>query len=126
MAGPIRSTPSSGNVFADRGLPDADELLPKSELAWRIAERIRERGLTRAQATAELGIDQPRASDLVNGRLRRFSLDRLLQLANAAGLDVTITVGAAAAPTGRGRTVGGGGRGPVAATADPADHVRFA
>ncbi|MBA3413846.1 MAG: XRE family transcriptional regulator, partial [Chloroflexia bacterium] len=71
-------TQSSGNVFADLGLDDADELLPKSELAWRIAERIQARGLTQKQTAAELGIDQPRVSDLLNGRLRRFSLARLL------------------------------------------------
>ncbi|HEU0113566.1 MAG TPA: helix-turn-helix transcriptional regulator, partial [Thermomicrobiales bacterium] len=85
-------TPSSGNVFADLGLDDADELLVKSELAWRIAEQIRASGMTQAQIAAELGIDQPRVSDLLRGRLRRFSLDRLLKLANAAGLDVTINL----------------------------------
>jgi predicted XRE-type DNA-binding protein len=97
-------TPSSGNVFADLALDDAEELLVKSELAWRIAERVRASGLTQAQIAAELGIDQPRVSDLLGGRLRRFSLDRLLRLANAAGLDATITLEPQATIGQRGRT----------------------
>ncbi len=118
-------TQSSGNVFADLGLGDADELVPKSELAWRIAERIQAQGLTQKQAAAELGIDQPRVSDLLNGRLRRFSLARLLALANAAGLDVAITVVPTETPTCRGRTVVGGPSSAKAATYSTAEHTRF-
>lgn len=102
LNGTPSATPSSGNVFADLDLADANELLPKSELAWRIAERIRARNLTQASAGVFLGVDQPRASDLMNGRLRRFSLDRLMRMANAAGLDVTIIV--------QPMTAAGGGR----------------
>ena len=119
------STRSSGNVFADPGLAAAAERLPKSELAWRIAERIRARGLTQKQAAAELGIDQPRVSDLLNGRLRRFPLTRLLALANAAGLDVAITVAPTGAPTRRGRTIVRGSSGAIEVSGSAGEGVRL-
>lgn len=106
-------TPSSGNVFADLALEDANELLVKSALAWRITECVRASGLTQAQIAAELGIDQPRVSDLLRGRLRRFSLDRLLKLANAAGLDATIDLAPRADGERRGRTTVSGSLGSL-------------
>lgn len=119
------STRSSGNVFADLGLAAAAERLPKSELAWRIAERIRARGLTQTQAAAELGIDQPRVSDLLNGRLRRFPLTRLLALATAAGLAVAITVAPTEPSTRRGRTVVGGPSGAMATSGSAGEGGRL-
>lgn len=53
-------TVSSGNVFADLGLPNPEELLAKAEMAHKITVLIRERGLTRAQASELLGIDEPK------------------------------------------------------------------
>ncbi|MBA2518862.1 MAG: XRE family transcriptional regulator [Chloroflexia bacterium] len=70
-------TRGSDNIFADLGLEDADELLLKSQLARRITKVIRDRGLSRAEAANHFGIDQARISDIMNGRLDRFSLDRL-------------------------------------------------
>jgi predicted XRE-type DNA-binding protein len=54
-------TPSSGNVFADLRLPEADDLLAKAELTAKIIAEIRRRRLTQAQAAAVLGIDQLRS-----------------------------------------------------------------
>lgn len=51
----------SGNVFADLGLPNAEEALAKAELAHKIAVLVNERGLTQAQAAKLLGVDQPRS-----------------------------------------------------------------
>ncbi|MDQ3412042.1 MAG: helix-turn-helix domain-containing protein [Chloroflexota bacterium] len=70
-------TRGSDNIFADLGFEDADELLLKSQLARRITKVIRDRGLSRAEAANHFGIDQARISDIMNGRLDRFSLDRL-------------------------------------------------
>jgi predicted XRE-type DNA-binding protein len=53
-------TPSSGNVFADVNLPDADDLLARPELAAKIIAEIRLRRLTQNRAAAILGIDQPK------------------------------------------------------------------
>jgi predicted XRE-type DNA-binding protein len=52
-------TRSSGNVFADAGLPDADTHLVKAELVRRLDEIIRERGLSQREAARVLGVAQP-------------------------------------------------------------------
>ena len=83
---------SSGNVFEDLGVPESAEMLAKAELAARIAEIIAERRLTQAGAAKALGIDQPSVSDLVRGRLRGFSSDRLFRFLNALGRDVEIVI----------------------------------
>ena len=83
---------SSGNVFEDIGLAQSAELLVKSEIAARIAVIIEKRGLTQAKAAGILGIDQPSVSDLVRGRLRGFSSDRLFRFLNALGQDVQIVI----------------------------------
>jgi predicted XRE-type DNA-binding protein len=84
---------SSGNVFADMGARDAEERLAKAELARFIRREIRGRNLTQAAAAQLLGIQQPDVSDLVRGKLGRFSLSRLERLLNALGLEVRIQVG---------------------------------
>lgn len=85
-------TRGSGNVFADLELPDADECLAKSELAARIFKIIKSRRLTQAAAGKLLGINQPKVSALLAGRLEGFSTDRLFRFLNALGCDVIITV----------------------------------
>ena len=83
---------SSGNVFGDLGVPESAEMLAKAELAARIAEIISERRLTQAGAAKLLGVDQPSVSDLIRGRLRGFSSDRLFRFLNALGRDVEIVI----------------------------------
>lgn len=85
-------TPSCGNVFADLGLPNPDELLAKSELARKITNIIIERNMTQAEAAQLLGIDQPKVSALMRGRLKGFSLDRLCKYLNAFDNDIEIAV----------------------------------
>ena len=86
---------SSGNVFADLGLPNPEELLAKAELASKISVLIRERNLTQAKAAKLLGIDQPKVSMLLRGRLTGFSLERLMRFLMLLGQDIKITVQAA-------------------------------
>ncbi len=83
---------SSGNVFADLGLPNPDERLVKAELARKISEIITKRHLTQAEAAELLGIDQPKVSALMKGKLSGFSCDRLFRFLNALGRDVEIVV----------------------------------
>jgi predicted XRE-type DNA-binding protein len=83
---------SSGNVFADLNLPNADELLAKAELALQIATMIRQRHMTQMQAAAVLGVDQPKVSALMCGRLAGFSIERLLRFLLSLGADVAITI----------------------------------
>lgn len=85
-------TASSGNVFADLGLDDADELLAKAKLALIIKKVIRERGLTQLQAGRLLSLPQADVSRLMNGELDRFSTDKLLHLTMKCERDVEIVV----------------------------------
>ena len=83
---------SSGNVFADLGVPKPEEAWAKAELARKIGRLIVERKLTQSQAASLLGIDQPKISALLRGRLQGFSSDRLFRFLNALGSDVEIVV----------------------------------
>jgi predicted XRE-type DNA-binding protein len=85
-------TPSSGNVFADLNLPQADDLLAKAELAAKIIAEIQRRRLTQSHAAAILGIDQPKVSALKQGKLSGFSIERLMRFLLVLGLDIEITV----------------------------------
>lgn len=87
-----RARTSSGNVFADLRLPNADELLGKSELVYHIAHVIKQRDLTQREAAALLGIDQPKVSQLLRGRLDGFSTERLFRFLIALGQDIEITL----------------------------------
>lgn len=83
---------SSGNVFADLGLPNPEERLAKAGLAARISEAIRSRRLTQTQAARILKIDQPKISRLLRGQLSGFSTERLMHFLTRLGRDVEITV----------------------------------
>lgn len=83
---------SSGNVFADPGLPNPEEALAKAELANKISVLIQERKLTQAKAAKLLGIDQPKVSMLLRGRLTGFSIERLMRFLLLLGQDIKISV----------------------------------
>lgn len=89
---------SSGNVFADLGLPDSDELLLNAELAHYISKHIADRQLTQIQAAELLGVDQPKISALTRGKLSGLSVERLFRFLNALGSDIEIRVTANAKP----------------------------
>jgi predicted XRE-type DNA-binding protein len=94
---------SSGNVFADMGLPEPEEELIKAQLASHIRQVMKHRRLTQAAAASLMGIDQPKVSALCNGRLTNFSSDRLMRLLTALGEDVDITVRTASSRNEKGR-----------------------
>ena len=83
---------SSGNVFADLGLPEADELLAKAELARTVRQLIEQRALTQTEAARLLGTTQPKISDLIRGRLEGLSMERLYRFLKALGQDIQIVV----------------------------------
>lgn len=95
-------TVSSGNVFRDLEVPSADDALTKAELAGRIVKIIGSRRLTQAAAGAILGVDQPKVSALLRGRLSGFSTDRLRTLLTALGRDVDIVIRTRRSTKGRG------------------------
>ena len=83
---------SSGNVFADIGMPNADEMLAKADIAAKICSIIEDRGLTQAATATILGIDQPKVSKLMRGHLEGFSSDRLFKFLNDLGQEVQIVI----------------------------------
>lgn len=85
-------TASSGNVFADLGFAEPEEELTKAQLASQIREIIKRQHLTQIAAAHLMGVDQPKVSALLNGRLANFSSDRLMRLLTALGQDVEIVV----------------------------------
>ena len=85
---------SCGNVYKDLGFSDdeAANLLVRSELMLMVRDLIRERGWTQHEAAAQLGVHQPRISDLFKGQIGNFSVDTLMSWLHKLGKDVTISV----------------------------------
>lgn len=92
MSGKPKYTLGSGNVFADLGLAGSEELQAKADLIIQITRAIEQRALTQSEAADILGIDQPKISALMRGRLSGFSMERLTRFLNALGRDVEIVV----------------------------------
>jgi predicted XRE-type DNA-binding protein len=88
----IRTIKSSGNVFADLGLPGADEHLVKAEIVLGIARRIKARKLTQSQAAKLIGLAQPDVSKLLRGQFAGYSFERLFGFLRALGNDVEIRI----------------------------------
>lgn len=88
----IQITDGGPNIFADLGLPDADELLVKAKLAHRIAVVIRERGLNQTEAAVLIGMPQPKLSNMLRGQFRGISEDKMMRCLAALDHDVTILV----------------------------------
>lgn len=95
---------SSGNVFADLGLPNPDELLIKAELAHQISELISARKLTQTEAAELLEVDQPKVSALMRGKLSGFSIERLFRFLNTLGSNVEIRIIANSQPNSQAQT----------------------
>lgn len=99
----IPVTRSSGNVFADLGVAEPEEELAKAQLAGHIRQTIKRRRLTQTQAAHVMGLDQPKISAPMNGRLAGFSSGRLMRFLAALGQDVEIVVKAGSRRRERGR-----------------------
>ena len=90
----VRVRRSSGNVFSDLGFSrqEAEHLKIRSDLMIRLTRLIEARHLTQAQAARLLGVTQPRISDLVRGKIDRFSVDSLIEMLGHAGARITVLV----------------------------------
>lgn len=86
---------SSGNVFRDLGFskPEAENLKIRTDLMIRLSKLIDGRRLTQAEAARLFGVTQPRISDLVRGKIDRFSIDTLVAMLGHAGVPIQIVVG---------------------------------
>jgi predicted XRE-type DNA-binding protein len=71
---------SSGNIFADLGIPQPEEALMRADLALAIGRRISEQGWTQKRAAQVLNISYPDVANMARGRLEEFSTERLIHL----------------------------------------------
>jgi predicted XRE-type DNA-binding protein len=74
---------------------EAANLTLRSDLMDQIIEIVREAGWTQAEAAAQCGVTQPRINDLLRGRISKFSLDALVNIAAKLGRRVTVSLDAA-------------------------------
>ena len=91
---------SSGNVFADLGLPNADKLKIKSGLVIEITQAVRKLDLTQEEAARRMGITQPKVSGMMRGDFSNLSERKLMDCLNRLGYDIEIKVKPAAEPVG--------------------------
>ena len=91
---------SSGNVYADLDLPDAERLKIKSGLVIEIRKAMRRLGLTQQEAAKRMGITQPKVSDMMRGDFSNLSERKLMDCLNRLGYDIEIKVKPASKPVG--------------------------
>jgi predicted XRE-type DNA-binding protein len=96
---------SSGNVYADLGLPDAQEMLVKAQLAQKISELMQNRRLTQVAAAKLFGMTQPKVSALLRGQFRGISEAKMIDCLNKLGRDVEIVIAESRQQTGSLRVV---------------------
>ena len=82
----------NGNVFADIGVPNAEEHYVEAQLVFKIDSIMKDRRMKQVDAASLLGIRQPDVSKMLRGEFRQFSVERLLRFLVALGQDVEIVV----------------------------------
>ncbi len=82
----------SGNVFEDLGYSNPAESQAKADLSRQIHQVIQNRKLTQKEAAEVMGIDQPKVSDIIRGKLSKYTLDRLIRFLRLLGRDIEIRV----------------------------------
>lgn len=93
---------SSGNIFEDLQEPDAEELFLRSKLMMQVTEIIKSTGLKQKEIARILQTDQSKISELMNGKLSRFSLEKLLEFVVLLGFNVEIRFKRSRRRTGKG------------------------
>ena len=87
-------TAGSGDVFSDLGFSPAEarNLRIRSQLMTALRKFIEKEALTQADAAKRFQVTQPRISDLIRGKISRFSLDTLVNMLIGAGMDVDLRI----------------------------------
>lgn len=88
----IQFEESSGNIFADLGLEDADELFTRAQIGFFVFKILEEKKLKQREIARVLGIAQPDVSHLMNGHFSRFTTDKLLDFLKRLDHKVTIQI----------------------------------
>lgn len=83
---------SSGNIYADLGMHDAEQMQLKARLAQIIGDILQIKGLTQSQAAQILGMTQPKLSHLLRGQFRGISEAKMLECLVKLGRDVEIVI----------------------------------
>lgn len=83
---------SSGNVFADLGFDDADEMLMRGKIGIQVVRLLRERNLKQRESAELLGISQPEVSHLMKGEFQRFSEGKLLMFLKHLDTEITLHI----------------------------------
>jgi predicted XRE-type DNA-binding protein len=83
---------SSGNVFADIGLPNSEQELLKAKLTIQVHRLLKKRQLAQTDAAKLLGTTQPQISALLNLKPVSVSVGRLLEFLTILGQDVEVTL----------------------------------
>jgi predicted XRE-type DNA-binding protein len=89
---PVKFEEGSGNVFADLGLKDADQLLARAQIGYHVFKILKEEKLKQREIAEVLGIAQPDVSHLMNGHFSRFTTDKLLDFLRRLDRKVMIAV----------------------------------
>ncbi len=89
---PRKTTSSTGNIFADIGIPNADEHALKADVVIKLGLLIDSKNISQTKAAKITGISQPDLSRLLRGHFDGFSMDRLLQAILLLGSDIEIRV----------------------------------
>lgn len=92
MPNPPAHHASSGNIFADLGLPNSEDLLLKAQIVSEISQLMKLKKLTQAKAATLTGVAPPDRSNLLREKFRGFSIERLLLMFTAFGRDVEVVV----------------------------------
>ena len=82
----------SGNVFSDIGRPDAEGHYVKAQLVFRMQQIMKAEKLSQSRAADIMGIKQPDVSNLVRGRFRGYSIERILGFLQSLDQDIEIIV----------------------------------
>ena len=93
----MRMTKGNENVFVDCGFPpaEAENLRIRARMMMALTRFIQDRKVTQARAAKIMRVSQPRISDLMRGKIGRFTIDTLVNMLTAAGLNVDVDITAA-------------------------------
>ena len=88
-----RRPTASESLFSELGFSpvEAENLRVRSNLMITLSQRIGQMGWTQVEAARHLDVTQPRISDLVRGKIDRFSVDTLIAMLGAAGVEVNVS-----------------------------------
>lgn len=101
MSKQLEHTTSSGNVFADLGFENPEEMQFRSQLAMMIKDVIQKRKWNQTHAAEVLGVSQSDVSNIYNGKIDKFTIDRLLRFLRLLQRDIVFSTKTTRQPKGR-------------------------